>query len=74
MSTLTVVEQLLEVPEVLALLHISRSKLHEYVRDGELRAVKFGRRTLFRAQAIQAFIEAHETAAVIPATANIKGR
>ncbi len=74
MSQLTDVEKLLDVPQVLAILHISRSKLHEYVRDGELRAVKFGRRTLFRAQAVQAFIEAHETAAVPLATANIRGR
>lgn len=66
------VEHLLDVAQALETLHISRSQLHKYVRDGELRAVKFGRRTLFRANAIQAFIESHETKTE-RATANVRG-
>ena len=54
------VENLLTVKEALAHLRISRTKLHQLVRCGELKAVKFGRKTLFRSSAIQAVIEAHE--------------
>lgn len=60
MTTPTNVEQLLTVEEVLASLRISRSKLHQLVRSGELRAVKFGRRTLFRAQSVRALIDSKE--------------
>lgn len=67
----TNVEELLEVDQALQKLHISRTKLHALVRAGELPAVKFGRRTLFRAASLQAFIEAHETRAK-PA-AEVKG-
>lgn len=54
-------ETLLTVEEALEHLRISRSKLHQLVRGGEIAAVKFGRRTLFRASALQRFIEAHES-------------
>lgn len=69
--SLASVEQLLTVEEVMDKLRISRSKLHQLVRSGELKAVRFGRRTLFRAAALQAFIEAHEVT-VQPAA--LKGR
>ena len=59
--SVTPLEKLLTVDEVLEHLRISRTKLHQLVRAGELLAVKFGRRTLFRAAAVQAFIEAAET-------------
>lgn len=65
------VEQLLTVEETMERLRLSRSKLHQLVRAGELRAVKFGRRTLFRAAALQAFIESHEVTVEPP---GLKGR
>lgn len=71
--SVTSVEQLLTVDETMEHLRISRSKLHELVRDGELPAVKFGRRTLFRAAALQAFITAHEVR-VEPVALKGKGR
>jgi excisionase family DNA binding protein len=70
--TPTNVENLLTVEEALQYLRISRSKLHQMVRKGELAAVKFGRRTLFRKAALDALITAHETVAK-PATANVRG-
>jgi excisionase family DNA binding protein len=57
----TPLERLLSVEEAIACLGISRSKLHELVRAGEIRAVKIGRSVRFRATALQAFIEAHES-------------
>jgi len=54
------VEKLLTVDEVLEVLRISRSKLHELVRGGGLKAVKFGRRTLFRAASVAELVDAHE--------------
>lgn len=59
----TNVENLLTVEEAMTVLRISRSKLHQMVRDGELAAVKFGRRTLFRRAALDALISSHETTA-----------
>jgi len=55
------IDELLEVREACAALHISRSKLYQLVRDGSLRAVKIGTKTLFRASTLQAFIESSET-------------
>lgn len=55
------VEELLSISEACQRLHISKSKLYRYVRAKELRAVRLGRRTLFRAAALQAFIERNET-------------
>lgn len=70
--TPTNVENLLTVEEALEYLRISRSKLHQMVRSGELAAIKFGRRTLFRRAALDALISAHETVAAPPA-ANVRG-
>lgn len=61
--TPTPVDQLLTVEEAMSVLRISRSKLHQMVRGGELAAVKFGRRTLFRRAALDALISSHETVA-----------
>lgn len=69
--SLTSVETLLTVDEAMEHLRLSRSKLHELVRDGELSAVKFGRRTLFRAAALQSFINQHEVTNKAPA---LKGK
>lgn len=66
------VEQLMNVDDVLKTLGISRSKLHDLVRAGDLPAVKFGRRTMFRPGSVQKFIESHETR-VEPAKAKVRG-
>lgn len=55
------VVKLLTVEEALDLLRISRTTLHQLIRSGQLPAVKFGRRTLFRATAIEGLIESHES-------------
>lgn len=70
--TPTNVENLLTVEEAMAVLRLSRSKLHQMVRKGELAAVKFGRRTLFRRAALDALITSHEVVAQ-PAEANVRG-
>lgn len=69
--TPTSVDNLLTVEEAMAVLRISRSKLHQMVRAGDLAAVKFGRRTLFRRAALDALISSHETVAR-PATAGVR--
>jgi excisionase family DNA binding protein len=58
--TVTALENLLTLAETAKLLRISRGKLHALVRAGELKAVKFGRRTLFRAASVAEFVDAHE--------------
>lgn len=70
--TLASVEKLLTVNEVIEITRLSRSKLHQEVRAGELRAVKFGRRTLFRAQDVQAYIDRHVSGPDRP-TAKVRG-
>jgi excisionase family DNA binding protein len=55
------IEKLMTVTEALEALRISRSKLHQEVRSGQLKVVKIGRKTLFRASALQAYIEGHES-------------
>lgn len=54
------IEKLMTVNEVMEHLRIGRSTLHKLVRDGQLKVVKWNRKTLFRASTIQAFIEASE--------------
>lgn len=51
---------LLTVDEVASALRLSRRTVYQMVRDGELVAVKFGRRTLFRQVAVDALIASHE--------------
>lgn len=53
-------KQLLTVDEVAGALRLSRRTVYQMVRDGELVAVKFGRRTLFRQATIDALIASHE--------------
>ena len=53
-------ERLWTVEEVIAHLQVSRSKLYQLVREGQLRAVKIGRAVRFRSGTIQAFIEQSE--------------
>lgn len=53
-------EKLLTVNEVAATLRLSRRTVYQMVRDGDLVAVKFGRRTLFRRAMLDALITAHE--------------
>ena len=45
------------VQETLKLLSIGRTTLYSLVKAGDLRAVKCGRKTLFRASDIQTFLE-----------------
>ncbi len=59
-TTVIPMERLLTVEEVIAHLQISRSKLYQLVREGQLRAVKIGRTVRFRSGTIQAFIEQSE--------------
>lgn len=59
-SSVAVLERLMTVAEVTEHLRISRSMLYQLIRDGEVKAVKLGRKTLFRATAVQAFIESRE--------------
>lgn len=53
-------EKLMTVKEVMEHLRIGRSTLHKLVREGKIKAVKWNRKTLFRASTLQAFIEASE--------------
>lgn len=62
-TALNQLEKLLTVKEVLEHLRIGRSTLYELIRDGKLTAVKWNRKTYFRATTIQAFIQAHEQSA-----------
>ncbi|MCC6747986.1 MAG: helix-turn-helix domain-containing protein [Deltaproteobacteria bacterium] len=55
--------KLLTVDEALEVLRISRSKLHQLVRQGELAAVRLGRRTPFRPEALSELVASHETRA-----------
>ncbi|MGA2360886.1 MAG: helix-turn-helix domain-containing protein [Candidatus Aminicenantales bacterium] len=50
---------LISVPELCAMLKISRSTLYRHLQAGELRAVKLGRRRLFRPKDIDAFVRKH---------------
>lgn len=51
---------LMTVAEVMAFLRLSRSTVHQMIRRGDLAAVRFGRRTLFRRAAVDELIAAHE--------------
>jgi excisionase family DNA binding protein len=48
--------ELLTVPQVLDLLHISRATLHRHLKAGMLPHVKLGRRVLFRKADVENFI------------------
>jgi len=48
--------ELLTVPQVLDLLHISRATLHRHLKAGMLPHVKLGRRVLFRKADVEKFI------------------
>lgn len=50
------------VPEVVAILSIRRTSLYELVKSGRLRATKCGRRTLFLATDVAAFLASLPTA------------
>jgi excisionase family DNA binding protein len=58
--------QLLTVEEVISRLAVSRATLYRLVRAGELRALKIGRVTRFRASDVQAFIERRVEAGLYP--------
>ena len=47
---------LYRVPEVAVILNISRSKVYELIRSGELRAKKLGSKTLILAEDANAFL------------------
>jgi excisionase family DNA binding protein len=48
--------ELLTIPQVLGLLHISRVTLYRHVKAGKLPHVKLGRRVLFRKADVEKFI------------------
>lgn len=55
------------VDEAVKALGIGRSKLYEAIRAGDLRSIKAGGRTLIRAEALTAFLDAAEAATPLPA-------
>lgn len=54
--------ELLTFDQVMAMLHIGRTKLYALVREGGLRSFKVGRTRLFRRVEIERFIHAVERA------------
>lgn len=45
------------VAEAIQRFGIARTKLYELIREGDIEAVKLGRRTLIRAESVRAFID-----------------
>ncbi len=52
---------ILSVSDVTRILHVSRSLLYELVQRGDLPALRIGRRVLFRARDVEAFLVRHGT-------------
>lgn len=48
--------EIVTVSEAIQLFGIKRTKLYESIRQGDIEAVKLGRRTLIRAESVRAFI------------------
>jgi len=60
-------EQVLyKIPEVMAMLRMSRHVVYEQIRRGRLRTVKEGRATFVTASAIRAYVELLERGAETP--------
>ncbi len=60
-------EQVLyKIPEVMAILRMSRHVVYEQIRRGRLRTVKEGRATFVTAAAIRAYVELLEREAETP--------
>ncbi len=60
-------EQVLyKIPEVMAMLRMSRHVVYEQIRRGRLRTVKEGRATFVTASAIRAYVELLEREAETP--------
>jgi hypothetical protein len=60
-------EQVLyKIPEVMAMLRMSRHVVYEQIRRGRLRTVKEGRATFITASAIRAYVELLEREAETP--------
>lgn len=72
MSTVVELEKLLDVDEALEVLNISRTKLYQLVREGELPAVKMGRCVRFRPTSLREYIANAERRSA-PASANLRG-
>ena len=53
-------EQLLTVREVCERLNVSRANVYRLLKSGELRAVKVGRCTRFRAETLDEWVRARE--------------
>ena len=49
--------ELLTIPEVLKLLHISRTSLYRHLAAGGLKHLKVGRRVLFEKAAVEAWLK-----------------
>lgn len=45
------------VAEAIQRFGIARTKLYELIREGDIEAVKLGRRTLIRTESVRAFID-----------------
>jgi excisionase family DNA binding protein len=56
-SKLWVMEKLLTVDDTLKALRITRSTLYRHMRSGLITPVKLGKRTLFKEQDLERFIE-----------------
>ncbi len=70
MTTPTVIPQvpdlvLYKIPEVMAMLRMSRHVVYEQIRRGRLRTVKEGRATFVTASAIRAYVELLEREAEV---------
>lgn len=65
--------QYLSICEAAAQLGISRSRIYELLRDGELSARKLGRRTLISREAVTAFLAGLPVASYRPLP-TMKGR
>jgi excisionase family DNA binding protein len=54
--------QLLDVPQVMRLLNIGRTKVYDLIKNKELEVVKFGSATRIPSTSLQKCIEAHKHA------------
>jgi hypothetical protein len=61
---------LYKIPEVMAMLRMSRHVVYEQIRRGRLRTVKEGRATFITASAIRAYVELLEREAEATSSAN----
>ncbi|MEU4891926.1 helix-turn-helix domain-containing protein [Streptomyces sp. NPDC044780] len=56
-TSLPTTHELLKVPEVMAALRLSRFKVYDLIRSGELRSITIGRARRVPVDALRAFID-----------------